>query len=308
LPKVICHRLSYEKVKFIDGRKENAYNSGFKPMKLEDLNPIITAALAEDMPEGDVTSESIIPPEAVSKAVFLAKEKGVLAGLDVSALVFTKIDEQVTFLKQFEDGQIISPGDHLALAEGRSVSLLKGERTALNFLQRLSGIATKTRRFVDALAGSPVTLLDTRKTTPGLRLLEKYAVKMGGGTNHRASLSDMVMIKDNHIRQVGSITEAVRRAREKVGRSLRIEVETTSIQEVKEVLEAGADIIMLDNMSLEMMREVVGLVRGRVPLEVSGNVDLERIKKLGVLGVDYVSVGSLTHSFRSLDISMEFLD
>ena len=277
-------------------------------MKPEDLEPIITAALAEDMPNGDVTSESIISPAAVSKAVFLAKEEGILAGLDVAAQVFYKIDPRVTFIKHIEDGRMISSGDHLAAVEGRSISLLKGERTALNFLQRLSGIASKTRRFVDALAGSPVTLLDTRKTTPGLRLLEKYAVKMGGGTNHRASLSDMVMIKDNHIRQVGGISEAVRRAREKLGRTLRIEVEATSIQEVKEALAAGADIIMLDNMTLGMMREAVEWIQGRVPLEVSGNVDLEVIKKIGELGVDYVSVGRLTHSFQSLDISLEFMD
>ena len=277
-------------------------------MKPEDLEPIITAALAEDMPNGDVTSESIISPAAVSKAVFLAKEEGVLAGLDVAAQVFYKSDPRVTFIKHIEDGRMISSGDHLAAVEGRSISLLKGERTALNFLQRLSGIASKTRRFVDALAGSPVTLLDTRKTTPGLRLLEKYAVKMGGGTNHRASLSDMVMIKDNHIRQVGGISEAVRRAREKLGRTLRIEVEATSIQEVKEALAAGADIIMLDNMTLGMMREAVEWIQGRVPLEVSGNVDLEVIKKIGELGVDYVSVGRLTHSFQSLDISLEFMD
>ena len=277
-------------------------------MKPEDLEPIITAALAEDMPNGDVTSESIISPAAVSKAVFQAKEEGVLAGQDVAAKVFYKIDPRVTFIKHIEDGRMISSGDHLAAVEGRSISLLKGERTALNFLQRLSGIASKTRRFVDALAGSPVTLLDTRKTTPGLRLLEKYAVKMGGGTNHRASLSDMVMIKDNHIRQVGGISEAVRRAREKLGRTLRIEVEATSIQEVKEALAAGADIIMLDNMTLGMMREAVEWIQGRVPLEVSGNVDLEVIKKIGELGVDYVSVGRLTHSFQSLDISLEFMD
>lgn len=292
----------------IDGRDEKAYNFFQDTMKIEDMDPIIGSALSEDMPHGDVTSESIISPESRSKAVLLAKQSGVLAGLDLAARVFFLIDPDVDFNKKFEDGQMINKDDRLAVIEGSSISLLKGERTALNFLQRLSGIATETRRYVKALEGSHTRLLDTRKTTPGLRILEKYAVKMGGGTNHRFSLSDMVMIKDNHLRQVGSIAEAVRRAREKVGRTLSIEVETASLREVKEALEAGADIIMLDNMSVDEMREAVSWVNGRVPLEVSGNVVIDRLKELGKLGVDYVSVGRITHSFQSLDISMEFLD
>jgi nicotinate-nucleotide pyrophosphorylase (carboxylating) len=238
----------------------------------------------------------------------MAKENGVLAGIDIAADVFRKLDSSIKFTKLKIDGEKVSPGEKIAGIEGNSISLLKGERTALNFLQRLSGIATMTRKFVDKLSGTRTQILDTRKTTPGLRELEKYAVKMGGGKNHRMSLSDMILIKDNHLQLVGSISEAIKKAREKVGKNFKIEVETTSLEEVKEALENGADMIMLDNMSIGVMKEVVEFVGGRVPLEVSGNVDLNRIKELASLGVDYISVGGLTHSYHSLDISMEFLE
>jgi nicotinate-nucleotide pyrophosphorylase (carboxylating) len=275
-------------------------------MKDLDIDAVITAALQEDMPCGDITSENVIAAESASQAVLLAKEEGVLAGIKVAERVFQMLDPGVSYSAHFSDGDAIASGDRLASIQGNSVSLLKGERTALNFLQRLSGIATLTRRYVLALNGTPTRLLDTRKTTPGLRRLEKYAVRMGGGQNHRLSLSDMVMLKDNHIRLVGSIKQAVSRARRRIDSGIRIEVETTSLEQVREAVESGADMIMLDNMSREEMREAVHWVGGRVPLEVSGNVDLSNIRKIAELGVDYVSVGRLTHSFESLDISLEF--
>lgn len=273
-----------------------------------EFDAIIDAALREDMPEGDITSESVIPAGAVSEAVFLAKEDGVLAGLPVARRVFEKIDPAVEFVGRLEDGAAFKKSDILARLKGPTVALLKGERTALNFLQRLSGIATATRRFVEAVAGTKAKILDTRKTTPGLRLLEKYAVKTGGGTNHRLSLSDMVLIKDNHLRHVGSVAEAVRRARAAVKPGIRIEVEAADLAQVRDALAAGADMIMLDNMLLETMREAVSLAAGRVPLEASGTVSLDRVRAVAETGVDFISVGALTHSARAVDISLEFLN
>jgi nicotinate-nucleotide pyrophosphorylase (carboxylating) len=203
---------------------------------------------------------------------------------------------------------VIGKGDKLAALKASSISLLKGERTALNFLQRMSGIATTTNKFVKALEGQKTKVLDTRKTTPGLRYLEKYAVRMGGGTNHRFSLSDMVMIKDNHIKIVGSITDAVLLARNRIKPGIKIEVETTDLVEAEEALRSGADIVMLDNMTIEKLKEAVQRLRGKVLMEVSGNVNLARISKIAELGVDFISVGALTHSYNSLDISMEFID
>lgn len=276
-------------------------------MKDQDIDAIISIALKEDMPDGDVTTDNVVPPDSVSRAVFLAKQAGILAGLPVAARVFETLDPDVQFTANFADGASLSPGSRLATVQGGSAALLKGERTALNFLQRLSGIATMTRRFVRELEGTSAKLLDTRKTTPGLRILEKYAVKMGGGQNHRLNLSDMVMLKDNHIQLVGSISEAVTRARRNVPPHIKIEVETSNLEQVQEAVASGVDMIMLDNMTLESMQGVVGWVKGRVPLEVSGNVSLDNIRQIADLGVDYISVGSLTHSYRSLDISMDFV-
>ncbi len=277
-------------------------------MGTSEFDAIIDAALREDMPEGDITSESVIPAGALSEAVFLAKEDGVLAGLPVVRRVFEKIDPSVEFVERIKDGAAFKKTDILARLKGPTVALLKGERTALNFLQQLSGIATVTRRFVDAVQGTKVKILDTRKTTPGLRLLEKYAVKMGGGTNHRLSLSDMVLIKDNHLRHVGSVAEAVRRARAAAKPGIRIEVEAAELAQVRDALAAGADMIMLDNMLIETMREAVTIAAGRVPLEASGTVSLERVRAVAETGVDFISVGALTHSARAVDISMEFLN
>jgi nicotinate-nucleotide pyrophosphorylase (carboxylating) len=272
------------------------------------LDTLVDAALKEDMPRGDITSENIIPPKSKSRAIILAKEDGVLAGIHVAERVFKKIDASISFEIHQKDGAGIKRGDQLAVLKGPSVSLLKGERTALNFLQRMSGIATETNKFAQVLKNTKTKVLDTRKTTPGLRNLEKYAVKMGGGENHRLDLSEMVMIKDNHIKIVGSISEAVLLARKKIEPGTKIEVEATSLKEVKEAVEYGADIIMLDNMPPNKMKEAVDWVRGRVPIEVSGNVTLSKAKKIAQIGVDFISVGALTHSYKSLDISMEFLD
>lgn len=273
------------------------------------IDAAIDAALREDMPEGDITSESIIPPDARTEAYFLAKEDGVLAGLDIASRVFAKIDPSVIFIERFRDGATFHATDKLARVKGPTIALLKGERTALNFLQHLCGVATATRRFVEAVAGTKTRILDTRKTTPGLRLLEKYAVRTGGGANHRISLSDMVLIKDNHLRQVGNIAEAVRRARSKVRPGVRIEVEVTSLLQVREALAAGADVIMLDNMPLETMHQAVMLAAGgrRVPLEASGNMTFDRLRAVAETGVDFISVGALTHSARAVDISLDFV-
>jgi len=276
-------------------------------MKEDTIDSVIAAALKEDLPQGDITSESIIPEESRSEAIVLAKEEGVLAGLDVAKRVFAKIDDDLEFRKMKEDGQRFDAGEKLAVIRGSSISILKGERTALNFLQRMSGIASTTWRFVQALEGTKTKILDTRKTTPGLRTLEKYAVKMGGGKNHRHNLSEMVMIKDNHLKLVGSISEAVQRAKERVEPGIKVEVEATTLDEVKEAVRSGADMVMLDNMSVKKMREVVNWVKGKVPLEVSGKVSLDRIREIAALGVDFISVGSLTHSYRSVDISIEFM-
>jgi len=272
------------------------------------MDAAIDAALREDMPEGDITSESIIPANARSEAYFLAKEDGVLAGLPVAARVFERIDPSIIFIERFRDGSSFTRSDKLARVKGPTIALLKGERTALNFLQRLCGVATVTRRFVEAIAGTKTRILDTRKTLPGLRLLDKYAVRTGGGTNHRASLSDMVLIKDNHLRHVGSVAEAVRRARAHIRPGVRVEVEAANLLQVREALAAGADMIMLDNMPLETMRQAVVLAGGRVPLEASGNMTLDRVRAVAETGVDFISVGALTHSARAIDISLDFLN
>jgi nicotinate-nucleotide pyrophosphorylase (carboxylating) len=276
-------------------------------MKPEDIDPIIEAALREDLPEGDITSENIIPSDSESKAAFLAKEDGILAGMDIARRVFEIIDSGIHFEKHMEDGSEIRSGERLADLVGNSISILKGERTALNFLQRLSGIATLTWKYVQATGEYDTEILDTRKTTPSLRRLEKYAVQMGGGTNHRFSLSDMVLIKDNHLQISGSITDSVKKARERVKPGIKVEVETTTLAQVQEAVLSGVDMIMLDNMTLEEMRKAVIWVNGRVPLEASGNVQLSRVKEIAATGVDFISVGGLTHSYESLDISLEFL-
>lgn len=276
-------------------------------MNWEEIDHLIDLALKEDLPSGDITTEAIVPLDLTATAIFLAKEDGVLAGIEVAARVFLKIDETISFKKIKDDGQEFEKGEILAEVKGKAASLLKAERTALNFLQRLSGIATLTRKFVREVSGTQAVILDTRKTTPGWRQLEKYAVRMGGGQNHRQNLSEMVLIKDNHIRLAGGISPALKKVKEKVRPGIKIEVETTSLEEVKEALDGGADMIMLDNMSPDQIRAAVELVAGRVPLEVSGKVGLHNVRELALTGVNYISVGALTHSFKSADISLEFL-
>lgn len=277
-------------------------------MKTKEIDAVIEAALKEDMPRGDITSENIVPRRSVSKAVFLAKQDGVLAGIDVAGRVFRRIDPRIAFKKLFQDGQPFKAGQVLAEVTGRSISILKGERTALNFLQRMSGIATTTKEFVDAVAGNKTRILDTRKTTPGLRILEKYAVRMGGGENHRLNLSTMVLIKDNHLCLVGDIPDAIQKARKKVGRGIKIEVEVTDFHQAKQAVEAGADMIMLDNMPPNTMKDIIAWVKGRIPIEVSGNVSLKNVRRIAALGPDYISIGKLTHSYTSLDLSLEFVE
>jgi nicotinate-nucleotide pyrophosphorylase (carboxylating) len=271
------------------------------------MDAAIDAALREDLPSGDITSESVIPAGSRSEAYFLAKEDGVLAGLPVAGRVFEKLDPSIIFIERFREGSAFRQADKLARVKGPTIALLKGERTALNFLQRLCGVATATRRYIEAVAGTKARILDTRKTTPGLRLLEKYAVRTAGGTNHRMNLSEMVLIKDNHLRRVGSVSEAVRRARAAVRQGTRIEVEAANLLQVREALAAGADMIMLDNMTVETMRQAVALAAGRVPLEASGNMTLDRVRAVAETGVDFISVGALTHSAKAIDISLEFM-
>ncbi|MFI2858930.1 carboxylating nicotinate-nucleotide diphosphorylase [Paenibacillus sp. JSM ZJ436] len=274
----------------------------------ENLAADIRSWLREDVGSGDITTLSTIPPGHESKGVIHAKEDGVVAGMPAAKLVFEIVDKDLMFHAHVEDGQEVKKGDILAIVEGSTHHILTGERLALNLLQRLSGIATKTRAFVNALEGLPTRLVDTRKTTPGHRMLEKYAVRIGGGGNHRFGLYDAVMIKDNHIKGAGSIGAAVSRSRSVIPHTMKIEVETESIAQVQEALAAGADIIMLDNMDDSQMKEAVSLIKGHSPhvmTEASGNVTLETVRQIASSGVDVISVGRLTYSFQSLDISLD---
>ena len=267
------------------------------------LDQLIRLALSEDIGAGDVTTESLVPLNAQGSAIAVAKSDLVLAGVDVAERVFRVLDPSARFVRKHQDGDALVPGDFAFEVSGSLRTLLTGERTALNFVQRLSGTATVTRAAVQALAGSKTRLLDTRKTTPGFRAIEKRAVRAGGGHGHRTNLADGVMIKDNHIAAVGSITEAVQRARAFAHPLIKIEVEVKNLGETEEALKAGADMLLLDNMSDAQMAEAVRLVAGRVPTEASGNMSLERLPAIGRTGVDYVSMGALTHSAPAADIS-----
>ena len=271
---------------------------------LSEEEAIIRRALGEDIGDGDVTGHCIVPPDAVLNGRFIAKEAGVVAGLEVVRLTFSLVDERVQLDAHVTDGDRVDVGQVIATINGPGQALLAGERVALNFLQRMSGIATLTRRFVEAVQNTSAIILDTRKTAPGLRLLDKWAVRLGGGQNHRFGLYDMVLVKDNHIAAVGSISEAVARVRAKDKQRRPIEVEVKTLAELGEALALELDRIMLDNMSLAEMREAVRLTNGRVPLEASGNVTLENVAAIAATGVDYVSVGMLTHSVQALDISL----
>lgn len=272
-----------------------------------DVDQIILSALKEDMPLGDITTDYLIDASAVSKAVFIAKQEGIVAGLDVAERVFKLLDPEVRFERKVQDGHSVKKGDLIIEIEGKTRAMLKAERTALNFVQRLSAIATKTHEFCERVKEFPVKITDTRKTVPGLRFLDKYAVKAGGGANHRFSLSDGVLIKDNHIAAVGGIKKAVELARKNVPHTIKIEVETETLEMVQEAVEAGADIIMLDNMDLETMRRAVQLINKRAVVEASGNMDMTKIYEVAATGVDIISVGGLTHTVAAMDISMRFV-
>lgn len=261
-------------------------------------------ALKEDMPLGDITTDNIIGEDSVTRATFLAKQDAVIAGLIVAKQVFSILDKDVEFTTFIKDGDTVKKGDIIAEVKGSTRALLKAERTALNFMQRLSAIATITNKYVKLVEGTGVKVTDTRKTTPGLRLLEKYAVSCGGGSNHRFSLSDGVLIKDNHIAAAGGIKNAVEAVRKSIPHTVKIEVETESLEEVQEALDCGADIIMLDNMTNDQMMEAVKLINKRALVEASGNVSEETIVGIAKTGVDIISVGKLTHSANSVDISM----
>ncbi|WKZ49660.1 MAG: carboxylating nicotinate-nucleotide diphosphorylase [Anaerolineales bacterium] len=266
----------------------------------------IQRALAEDIGAGDATTLSIVPPDATMRGQIIAKQDGIIAGLDVARAAYELLDSAVEFSPQLADGSRVTRAGLLALVSGRTSSLLTAERTALNFLGRMSGIATLTRQFVDAVAGTRAVILDTRKTAPGLRAVDKLAVKLGGGGNHRIGLYDMILIKDNHIDYAGGIEEAVRRA--KAARSgLPIEVEARTMNDVRVALSLGVERILLDNMSVEMMAEAVRLTNGRAKLEASGNVTLETVRRVAETGVDFISVGALTHSAKVFDVSFDYL-
>jgi len=270
------------------------------------LDDFLRSALSEDTGSGDITTICCVPEDAVSEGAFIAKEPGVICGLGIAARVFELIDAAVRLTPRVRDGEHVAAGDVIAEISGPSRALLTGERTALNLLQRLSGVATKTAEAVGAIGGTKTKIKDTRKTTPGLRVLEKYAVRCGGGTNHRIGLYDAVLIKDNHIKAAGGITSAVGRARAAYGDKFEIEVETESSAQVAEALDAGADVIMLDNMSPEMMRAAVKQIAGRAQTEASGNMGDRDLRVIAETGVDFISIGALTHSVRALDISLKF--
>uniref|UniRef100_A0A831XM55 Probable nicotinate-nucleotide pyrophosphorylase [carboxylating] n=1 Tax=Geobacter metallireducens TaxID=28232 RepID=A0A831XM55_GEOME len=268
------------------------------------LDRIIENALMEDIHTGDITTLAVVPERRSARARLIAKEPMVLAGIDVAARVFTFLDSSVRFEGRHGDGERLAAGDLIAELSGDSSVLLQGERVALNLLQRMCGTATLTARYVEAVAGTRARIVDTRKTTPGLRVLEKYAVRVGGGINHRTGLYDGVLIKENHIAAAGGITRAVSRARSYIPHTMKIEVETETLAEVAEAVEAGADIIMLDNMDLATMAEAVALIGGRALVEASGGVNLDTVRGIAETGVDIISVGALTHSARAMDISM----
>ncbi len=275
----------------------------------EQVQLMIDNALAEDLPSGDVTSEALIPADQKGRAYLTARSEGVLAGIGVATSVFQRVDSTLRVQMLIADGSGMRPGDRLAVVEGVLAGILRAERVALNFLQRLSGIATETARYVEAISGTKALIRDTRKTTPGLRLLEKYAVRVGGGHNHRQNLSDGIIIKDNHLLALRSrgmgLREAIQKTRNRASYILKVEVEVESVDEAEEALSAGADVIMLDNMGLEHMRRAVQLVHGRALIEASGGITLDNVRSVAETGVDLISVGAITHSPRAVDISLE---
>lgn len=272
------------------------------------VEKIIKNALIEDINYTDITTDILFNENNKAQAVMKAKEEGVVAGIKVVEMVFKLIDESIHFTAFKKDGDLVTKEETILELKGKTKNLLTGERLALNLIQRMSGIATKARSYKDIVKEYPVRVVDTRKTTPGLRVLEKYAVRMGGCHNHRFNLSDAVLIKDNHIKAVGSIKNAIEKCRENIPHTTKIEVEVETIEQLREALEAEVDIIMLDNMSMETMKEAVAITKKKAILEASGNVTGERLLEIAEIGVDVISVGELTHSVKALDISMNIID
>ena len=271
-----------------------------------EFDDIILRSLEEDAPFGDITTDVTVAGDATASGVFRAKESGVLCGIDIARRTFERVGGEVAFVKKKADGDLLEKGDIVAEISGNAASILMGERTALNLMQRASGIATATRRAMQTVEGTQARITDTRKTMPGLRKLDKYAVRAAGAVNHRFSLSDGILIKDNHIAAAGGIAPAVRAAKRKAPHTLKVEVEVESLDGLREALEAGADIIMLDNMSCALMREAVEITAGRAVLEASGNMGERALAEVAATGVDLISIGGLTHSVKALDISLKF--
>ena len=274
------------------------------------LNTLIDLALEEDIGSGDITSETLIPADLRAKTTLLAKADGVLAGIDLAKLVFIKVDPDLKFKTLLKDGAKLHPGDIIGTVTGNARSLLKAERVALNFLQKLSGIASQTAEYVAIIGDLPVEILDTRKTTPGMRLLEKYAVSMGGGRNHRFNLSDGILIKDNHLATLRAhgmtLREIVNKAKSGAPEGIKVEIEVTNLKEVREAVAAAADIIMFDNMSPAKMRAAVKIVPAGIMTEASGNINFKTVRSVAETGVNFISIGALTHSSKALDISLDF--
>ena len=270
------------------------------------VESLIDRALEEDIGTGDITTLTTISEDALGHGRYIAKEDGVLCGIDLARRIYAKLDADIEFTAYKKDGDEVKKGDVIAEVRGCAISLLTGERVGLNLMQRLSGVATRTKECVEKIKGTNATIADTRKTTPGLRVLEKYAVRVGGGSNHRFNLADGILIKDNHIVAAKGIKNAVARARKNAPHTLKIEVEIETFEQLYEALEAGADIIMLDNMSCEDMAKAVAIVGGRAKTEASGNMGDRDLLEVAKTGVDIISIGALTHSVRSLDISLKF--
>jgi nicotinate-nucleotide pyrophosphorylase (carboxylating) len=269
------------------------------------IEMLIALALEEDLGRGDVTSTVIFDAAAQASGQLVAKEPLIICGLRIAAEVFKRVDGETHFIARCDDGRALEPGEIVAVVEGKTRGLLGAERTALNFLQRLSGVATLTRQFVDAVAGTRARICDTRKTAPGWRALDKWAVKVGGGANHRADLASGVLIKDNHVAAAGGVRAAVAKARAHAPHSLRIEVEVTELAQIEEALDAGAEVVLLDNMQAPEVAEAVKRIDGRAIVEVSGGVNLQTVRALAEAGPDLISVGALTHSARAVDLSLE---
>ena len=296
-----------------DSRDSRSRDLGIRPVLhlTPEVENLIDRALSEDLSIGDPTTEALIPDQLTGRAELVAKQEGLLAGVEVALAVFHRVDPTLDARPLLRDGAALRPRDVIASVEGAVSSILRAERTALNFLQRLSGVATQTSKYVRAVSGHQVRIVDTRKTTPGLRVLEKYAVRVGGGHNHRRNLGDGILIKDNHIQAMRSqglgLADVIQKARANASHTVRVEVEVEDLQQVKEALEAGAELLLLDNMDLEKLAQAVKMARGRALTEASGGITLETVRAVAATGVDLISIGALTHSVTALDLSLDLV-